>query len=278
MKPLVVGSPCGEDWNAMRRDGAGRHCASCDTRVYDFQAMTESEIRGIAILHGGHFCGRQVIRDGETLVRPEPAAPRRTPFALRVASRGAFVAGALALAACDPSPSAHAAPTPIVHVPSEPAPRGPTHGDPKPAPTPTPAPPPDAVRELKGDIAWEPPPVDRDVLFARGKATLGSSRVRALDDIAAALAGDPSIQAIGIVGHVGDDEVSRPSDLALAMARAEAARAYLVAKGVAAARIRIAAAPRVDPVGAKASPDERARTRRVEIRACTDLEHCPDGL
>lgn len=42
-----VASPCGEPWDAMLGDGAVRHCARCDQRVFDLSQMTLGEAEAL---------------------------------------------------------------------------------------------------------------------------------------------------------------------------------------------------------------------------------------
>ncbi|MFO0750312.1 MAG: OmpA family protein [Myxococcota bacterium] len=271
MKPFAIANPCSQDWGAMRRDSTSpaRHCASCDKRVYDLASMSEPAIRGLAILTGGHFCARQTTVDGQLVVAPPPAAPRRAPFMWRMVTGGMIVAGALATAACEPA--AHAgAPTPIQVEP------GPT---PAPAPTPDqpPAPPVTDLPDepLMGEIAIMPPAVDRDVLFPRGRFNLTPEGKRILDDIAAAMKADPSIVAVGIVGHITPDEVTERHGSTLAFARATVTRDYLVKHGVDASRLRPGSNGATRPLVPNDSEAHRAQNRRVELRICPDAGHCP---
>ncbi|MFO0746242.1 MAG: OmpA family protein [Myxococcota bacterium] len=268
MTPFPLEDPCAEDWDAMRRDAAApaRHCAACDRHVYDLARMTEAEIRGIAILHGGAFCGRQRIVDGRLATLPEPVRPR-SAFAVRVA-RSALVVGALAssgLAACEPSAHATApVPVQVEPIPGGPTPTPaptPTPTSPTPAPAPQPTPSPEKEEHRMGKVAWTPPPIERDVVFAAGKASLPKAGLRVLDAVAAALSGDGSLRAVTVVGHALADEAGAE---ALARARAAAVRDYLVGHGVDAGRLQLSSA--VAAADGRATASALAHERRVEVR------------
>lgn len=71
-------------------------------------------------------------------------------------------------------------------------------------------------------------------------------------------------QRVRIVGHTdssGSDAVNNP----LSLDRAEAVRDYLVAQGVPATRVQVEGRGEREPVADNASPEGRARNRRVEI-------------
>ena len=41
---ISIPKPCHEDWNAMRSEGAGRHCATCSYVVEDLSCRTDVEL------------------------------------------------------------------------------------------------------------------------------------------------------------------------------------------------------------------------------------------
>ncbi|WP_310392896.1 OmpA family protein [Hymenobacter sp.] len=120
---------------------------------------------------------------------------------------------------------------------------------------------PDTLRPSPAPILAPRPVVLPTVLFRVGTAELLPEARPALDQLAAELRAQPTVQ-LRVAGHT--DRVGEPEkNQALSEQRAEAVRAYLVAAGVAAGRISTVgygdARPRYP------SPD--ARNRRVEVEA-----------
>lgn len=100
------------------------------------------------------------------------------------------------------------------------------------------------------------------VLFASGKSTLLPAANARLDQVAKALREDN--RNITIVGHTdaqGDDDLN----MRLSEKRAEAVRAYLVAQGIDADRIRATGMGESQPVVENTTAEGRANNRRVEI-------------
>ena len=122
------------------------------------------------------------------------------------------------------------------------------------APAPAPAPAPVAAQKVTyaADAFFD---FDKSVLKPAGKATL--------DDLAA------KIQAINVetiisTGHtdsIGTDAYNQ----ALSLRRANAVKAYLVSKGIAADRIVVEGKGEKQPVASNATKEGRAKNRRVEI-------------
>lgn len=97
--PLTIGTPCGEDWDAMEVRGRGRHCASCDHIVVDLARMTRERAEAFVRDRRGHrVCGRLLIDSatGEPWFPPSEAAPVRFRGGLVLAAAlgGAGCAGA----------------------------------------------------------------------------------------------------------------------------------------------------------------------------------------
>jgi peptidoglycan-associated lipoprotein len=133
-------------------------------------------------------------------------------------------------------PAAAAAPAPAVPAPAAaPAPA---------APAPAPAPAPAAPRPAPGPAAPAVPPgalpaavrtALRDIHFAFDRSDLTPEARQTLDVLAEALRGFPNLTLL-VEGHA--DERGTPEyNLALGARRAEAARAYLVSRGLNPARI-----------------------------------------
>lgn len=116
-----------------------------------------------------------------------------------------------------------------------------------------------------------PPPVvvEEDlspvvVLFDTDRATLDGAATASLDEIAASLARNGTI-TVDVVGHA-DARGSEHHNQELSQRRMERVRAYLVAHGVAEARVRGRAAGDREPARAGTSPAALAANRRAEIR------------
>lgn len=118
----------------------------------------------------------------------------------------------------------------------------------KPAPPPAPMPPPQAV-EQPAPVPMAPPPpppppparfekvtMSATELFEFNSARLHMPQPK-LDDIAAALAADPSITDVDITGHA-DRIGSAAYNMKLSTARANAVRDYLVSKGIDGKRLK----------------------------------------
>lgn len=125
-----------------------------------------------------------------------------------------------------------AAPAPMMAKAEPPPPLpapAPVVQPPPPAPVPAPVAPPPAPRMEKVTLQGTE-------LFALNKSELRSPQPR-LDELAAALVQNPSISGIVVSGHtdrLGTDKLNKP----LSQRRAQAVKAYLVNKGVAADRIQ----------------------------------------
>jgi outer membrane protein OmpA-like peptidoglycan-associated protein len=82
--------------------------------------------------------------------------------------------------------------------------------------------------------------------------------------VRALFANDPSYSA-QIGGHT-DNQGARGYNMKLSARRAEAVKAWLVAKGIAASRITTAGYGDTHPLVPNTSDENRARNRRVELR------------
>jgi outer membrane protein OmpA-like peptidoglycan-associated protein len=125
--------------------------------------------------------------------------------------------------------------------------------------------------------ANDPPPVEKQVKlrdnhieisdkiqFALGKAEILSASFGLLDEVAKVIQENPHVQKISIEGHASD-EGDDAYNLTLSKARAEAVRAYLVKKGVAAERLSATGYGETRPLVANDSPASREKNRRVEF-------------
>jgi peptidoglycan-associated lipoprotein len=133
-----------------------------------------------------------------------------------------------ATAAPPPAP----APPPVTAAPPAPAP-----APVAPAPAPAPAPPVAAPTPRPAPAEYAENPALADVHFDFDKSTIRPGDARILDASAGWLEKNPTTRVL-IEGHC-DERGTNEYNLALGERRAEAARAYLVSKGVAASRISI---------------------------------------
>jgi OOP family OmpA-OmpF porin len=103
----------------------------------------------------------------------------------------------------------------------------------------------------------------RVVEFELGAATLTPEGVRVLDELVAAITmlEAPPMQ---IVGHT-DSSGDRLANTGLSLARAQAVKEYLAAKGIPADRMSALGAGPDRPIASNATPEGRARNRRIEF-------------
>ena len=101
------------------------------------------------------------------------------------------------------------------------------------------------------------------ILFDTGKDVIKPESQPVLAEIATLLQGDPALK-LRIEGHT--DNVGKPADnAALSKRRADSVKRWLVAKGVADARLEAAGLGDTKPVAPNAGDDGRAKNRRVEL-------------
>jgi len=103
----------------------------------------------------------------------------------------------------------------------------------------------------------------KGVTFASGASTLLPASRPALDEVAKTLADNPSVK-VEVGGHT-DRTGSEPVNQRISLARANAVRAYLISKGVAADRITAKGYGSSKPVAPNNTPAGRATNRRVEL-------------
>ena len=104
----------------------------------------------------------------------------------------------------------------------------------------------------------------RVIEFDSGKATLTPSGKAILDEMAGALQ-KVKDKKVEVIGHT-DNTGLRESNVALSQARAEAVRSYLADKGIRPDMIAVSGQGPDRPVADNATPDGRARNRRIEFR------------
>lgn len=83
---LSVPFSCTENWDNMSKVHQGRHCAVCQTTVYDFASMSDDEITNFFLHYkGGKLCGRIVDQNPSTSLTRRIA---RRSFSLRAIFTG----------------------------------------------------------------------------------------------------------------------------------------------------------------------------------------------
>lgn len=105
---------------------------------------------------------------------------------------------------------------------------------------------------------------DRIIEFESGKATLADSGKLILDQMSAVLLRLKE-KKIQVIGHT-DNAGSRAGNLSLSQARAEAVKTYVAARGVSPDMIAVAGEGPDRPVADNATPEGRARNRRIEFK------------
>lgn len=107
------------------------------------------------------------------------------------------------------------------------------------------------------------PAADSVIAFASGSANLSAEAQAILDRQAAVLARFPN-DPVELVGHADTVEAPTPSDqAALSQSRAEAARTYLIAQGIAPGRITASGRDAPLMIPRQLTPDTLARMRVV---------------
>ena len=102
------------------------------------------------------------------------------------------------------------------------------------------------------------------VTFATASAVLTEGAKVVLDKVAGQLNGAPDVN-VEVQGHT-DNTGAAANNTRLSGLRAEAVRAYLASKGVAAARLTAKGYGSSVPVADNATPAGRAQNRRVELK------------
>jgi len=127
--------------------------------------------------------------------------------------------------------------------------------------------------KVAADPPAEPPKVElkKDrieihdkIQFALDKSEILPVSFGLLDEVTKVIQENPHVQKISIEGHASD-EGDDNYNLTLSKARAEAVRAYLISKGVAADRLASTGYGESKPLVANDSPQNREKNRRVEF-------------
>ncbi|GAA0315903.1 hypothetical protein GCM10009087_27990 [Sphingomonas oligophenolica] len=68
---ILFPEPCHEDWEAMRPDERGRHCAACDKKVHDLATYTPEEAERLLLSGETPACLRvTILPDGRVATLP----------------------------------------------------------------------------------------------------------------------------------------------------------------------------------------------------------------
>lgn len=100
--------------------------------------------------------------------------------------------------------------------------------------------------------------------FELGKATIRPSSGPTLDEAANVLKQYPALR-VTIAGHT-DNVGARDKNVALSLARAEAVKAYLVGRGIAAERLQTRGAGPDEPIAGNEQAAGRQKNRRIELK------------
>src|SRR5215471_14218962 len=74
---IRIASPCSADWDKMSGDDRVRHCMECNLNVYNFSAMTQTEVERLLGASQGRICARFYRRaDGTILTQDCPRGLR----------------------------------------------------------------------------------------------------------------------------------------------------------------------------------------------------------
>jgi len=105
---------------------------------------------------------------------------------------------------------------------------------------------------------------NRIIEFESGKATLTEAGKLVLDQMSAAMLKLQGVK-VEVIGHT-DNAGSRAGNLSLSQARAEAVKAYVVGKGIAAETIAVSGEGPDRPVADNRTAEGKARNRRIEFK------------
>jgi hypothetical protein len=110
---LAVTTPCGADWNAMKKEGTKRFCADCKKHVHDLSSMTRDDARALLASKATEgLCVRYLYdADGRVAFQDAVPATRLLAKVKRFATAAIALAAPMTLNACM---GAMPAPTPPV--------------------------------------------------------------------------------------------------------------------------------------------------------------------
>jgi outer membrane protein OmpA-like peptidoglycan-associated protein len=261
--PLVTGTARVRPdlWNEADRfkNDAGFRCAAPHIARFEIELLRAGHetTEGASCRAEPHLqAAEALVRDIDVRIgrcRPAPGFVAARPAAPAHPAPAAPVPAAPAA----PAPVAPAAPVPAAPVapaPAAPAPVAPVAPVAPPAPPPPPTP---ALPTVARSV------VLRGVNFEDAKAVLLPESRAILDVVAQSLVANPEVR-LEVAGHT-DSRSPADYNLWLSRARAEAVRAYLIERGVAADRLVAKGYGFTRPVATNATAEGRARNRRVEL-------------
>jgi outer membrane protein OmpA-like peptidoglycan-associated protein len=118
--------------------------------------------------------------------------------------------------------------------------------------------------EIKEEVKKTVERTAKRLFFVFGKATISPNSYPALNELAAILSEDNSL-LLDIEGHT-DNVGSDTSNLKLSQQRAEAAKQYLIKKGIAADRISAIGFGETQPLAPNTTKEGRAQNRRIVLK------------
>lgn len=113
----------------------------------------------------------------------------------------------------------------------------------------------------------------QSINFGSNNAILNPASYSVLEQVAVVLQEHPEIGHVIVEGHCSDAGSSKEIDafeMKLSQERAEAVRAYLISKGVAPERLGAVGYGAERPIATNATPEGRAKNRRVEFTIVAD--------
>ena len=117
--------------------------------------------------------------------------------------------------------------------------------------------------EIKQEVIEKISKAAKGINFETNSAVINKSSYADLDNIVSMLNSEPTYR-VDIAGHT--DNVGTPeNNLTLSQQRADACKAYLIEKGIAASRISSVGYGDTKPIAANSSEEGRAKNRRTEF-------------
>ncbi len=106
------------------------------------------------------------------------------------------------------------------------------------------------------------------LIFAQGKSTIDPKSYPELDEVVQMMKENPKIE-IQLEGHT-DNQGSPKANMELSQARVDAAKKYIVSKGISKGRVQTKAFGGTQPLANEMTQEARAMNRRVEMRILKD--------